>query len=110
MTLNLLRTRVSRRKFAQAATAAAAGALIAPTVAIGQTEQTKPAASSPTQQPPLTPEEDAEANARVEAILRKYGSRMTDAEKADVRRQVREGQKSFTELRAFPLTNADPPA
>jgi len=108
----LLRTRVSRRTFAQAAAIAAAGAVVLPCNAVAQTEANKPgAAPAPApQQPALTPQEEAEAAARTSEILRKYGSRMSDAEKADVRRQVRESQKSLSELRAFPLTNADAPA
>jgi hypothetical protein len=107
----LLRPRISRRRFAQAVTIAAAGAVIAPQAAVAQSESKKPAdAPVAPQQPPLTPEEQAQAEARTDAILRKYGSRLTDAQKADVRRQVREGQKSFTDLRAFILQNSDPPA
>jgi len=106
----ILRARISRRKFAQAATVAAAGAVMMPGVAIAQTEESKSTASPPSSSPPLTSAEEAEADARTDAILRKYGARMTDAEKADVRRQVREGQKSLTEFRAFPLANADAPA
>jgi hypothetical protein len=109
---DLLRARISRRKFAQAATIAAAGAVVLPRNVVAQAESNNPgAALAPVpQQPALTPQEEAEAAARTSEILRKYGLRMSDAEKADVRRQVRESQKSLSELRAFPLTNADAPA
>ena len=48
--------------------------------------------------------------AKIQAIFRKYGSRIPEEQKADVRRLVRESQKSLESLRAFPLDNADQPA
>ena len=106
------RLKISRRRFAQAATIAAASAVILPDHILAQAQASKPGAApaAPPQQPSLTPAEAAEADARTSEILRKYGSRMTEAQKADVRRQVHEAQHSFTELRAFPLANSDAPA
>jgi hypothetical protein len=44
------------------------------------------------------------------AILAKYGSRLTTAEEADLRRLLVEGQDALEKLRAYPLDNADEPA
>jgi nitrous oxide reductase len=94
---------MSRRAFARSAALAAAtvagltGGLIGPAQAAPQTD----AASSRAGQ--------ADVDATVQAILRRYGGRLSDAQKTDIRRLVSEGQKSLQALRAFPLDNADQP-
>lgn len=54
-------------------------------------------------------ENQAEIESKIQAIFRKYGDRLSDAQKADIRRLVREGQKPLEAMRAFALDNADPP-
>ncbi len=67
--------------------------------------------SQQTPEPPkLSEESRAEVEAKVSAIFRKYGSRLSAEQKTDVRRLVTEAQKSLESLRAFPLDNADEPA
>jgi hypothetical protein len=52
----------------------------------------------------------AEAEARAAEILRRYGAKLSEEQKADVRRLAREAQVQLDALRAFPLENHDEPA
>jgi hypothetical protein len=47
---------------------------------------------------------------RVHAILSKYGSRLNNEQKSDVRRLAAETQKSIDKLRSYALDNSDQPA
>jgi hypothetical protein len=87
---------VSRRDFARGVAVAAATSVV-PSTNVGQPAQ-NPASSSP------------EVDAQYESILRQYGGRLSDAEKADIKRLLGENQKGVAPLRAFQLTNADEPA
>jgi hypothetical protein len=82
---------VSRRHFAILAAVAAA----VPT-AVGQ-------AAVP---PPLNPEVEA----RIAMITGRFGSRLTDAQKADIRRLITGAQEGVEALRAYPLENSVEPA
>ena len=98
---------ISRREFARRAAWAAAGVAVIP-------DQLLPgpaalAMQQPTE-PKLSPEGRAEVEAKLQAIFRKYGQRLTEEQKADLQRLVTEGQKSLELLRAFPLDNAEQPA
>ena len=108
---------VTRREFARRALVGATAAALAPSAALAESARPAPASAieSPstaawTQDAKLSPESQAEADAKIAAILRKYGSRFSDAQKADIRRLVTEGQKPLEALRAFALDNADQPA
>jgi hypothetical protein len=57
----------------------------------------------------LSPASQAEVDAKIQAILRKYGDRLSEAQKADIRRLVTEGQAPLEKMRAFPLDNSDQP-
>jgi hypothetical protein len=48
--------------------------------------------------------------AQLQTILAKYGKRLSDEQKADVRRLVAQAQKTSEALHAFPLNNSDEPA
>jgi len=98
---------ISRREFARRAAWAAAGVAVIPDHLLPASEA--PAVQQPTE-PKLSPEGRAEVEAKVQAIFRKYGQRLTEEQKADLQRLVTEGQKSLESLRAFPLDNADQPA
>jgi hypothetical protein len=101
----------SRRDFARAAALAAATAAIAPSDLIAQEQKTEPKpAPKPDQTPKLSPDLQAEADARVQNLLRKYGDRLTDEQKAEVRKNITEGMEGVAKLRAFPLDNSDEPA
>ncbi len=109
---------ISRREFARGATVAAAAMAAIPggalTTAAFATTAAAVAAAQPEQaaveKPKLSPESLAEVEAKVAEILRRHGDRLDDAQKADIRRLVREAQAPLEALRAFPLENGDEPA
>ncbi len=51
-----------------------------------------------------------EAEARIAAILGKYGSRFSEEQKADIRRNITGNQQGLDAMRAYPLDNAVEPA
>jgi hypothetical protein len=60
--------------------------------------------------PSLTPEALAEAEARATEILRRYGTKLSDEQKAEIRRLSRDAQAPLEALRRFSLQNQDEPA
>ncbi len=89
--------KLSRRDFARGA-------------AIAATAATLPASSlAAAEQPTPVPSDEAEIESKIQAIFRRYGNRLSPAQKADIRRLVREGQKPLDAMRKFPLGNADQP-
>ena len=91
---------ISRRDFARRAALAASAACLPPLLPVREIEAQGPALSASSQ---------TEVDATVGTIIRKYGVRMTDAQKLDVRRIVTENQKSLEAMRNFVLSNADQP-
>src|SRR5919108_4317835 len=110
-------TKLSRREFARGATLAAIAASI-PTQIAAQEEKPptapappKPAAPSPGQaEPKLSDAARAEAEAKIQNIFRKYGDRLNQEQRADIRRSMLSTQEALEKLRAFPLENWDEPA
>jgi hypothetical protein len=99
---------ISRRDFTRRAAMAAATAACLPADLLAAS----PLPAPPARQQPdekLFPESQAEADAKIQAIFRKYGDRLSEAQKADVRRLLTEGQKPLELMRKFPLDNADQP-
>lgn len=109
---------LSRRDFARRAALAAAGVAVLPRDLMALAVETKPdsnaaapkLSSGAPPEPKLSDASRAEAEARIDAILRKRGDRLSEAQKAEVRRIVLQGQKSLDTLRTFPLANSDEPA
>ncbi len=106
---------VSRRSFARGAALAGAAAALLPAHLLAQAQSPAPTAAAGAEKPPepspkLSPASQAEAEGKIQNIMRKYGSRLSDAEKADVRKSVLSQQESIDKLRAFPLENWDEPA
>ena len=110
-------SRLSRREFARNLTIAAVAAGIP--VQVGAQEQKpatapappKPAAPNPAEaEPKLSPAARAEAEAKIQNILRKYGDRLNEEQKADVRKSMLSTQDGVEKLRAFALENWDEPA
>lgn len=64
----------------------------------------------PGSRPKLSAEAVAEADARAAEILRRYGPKLDDEQKADIRRLAREAQVQIEAVRAFPLDNNQEPA
>jgi hypothetical protein len=94
--------KISRRAFVAAATAVAAihgGSL--PTAA--KWAQAAAAEGS-------GPASNAEVEARIQWIFTKYGSRLSEAERADIRRIITSGQPGVEAMRAFALDNSVQPA
>jgi hypothetical protein len=113
-------TAITRRSFARNAALAAATIAVLPAVLPGEafSQQQKPAppaaaAPSPAESPAppkLSAASQAEIEARVQGVMRQFGDRLSDAQKAEVRRLITLGQKSVEELHAFPLSISDEPA
>jgi hypothetical protein len=59
--------------------------------------------------PKLTPESQAEADARLQAILAVYGARFSEEQKTDLRRLCILAQGPLDRLRTYPVENADGP-
>jgi hypothetical protein len=112
----MARIHVTRRHFTLGAAAAATAALINPAEAL---EQAQNAASSQTgtleqkaktAMAKLSPAAQAEVEMKVASIFRKYGDRLNDEQKADIRRAMAETQDGLEKMRAFELENGEQPA
>jgi hypothetical protein len=74
----------------------------------GQTPASAPAqAPSASNMPRLSPEGQAEADARFQAIVAQYGSRFSDEQKADLHRVCAVAQQQLDRLRAYPIQNGE---
>ena len=58
----------------------------------------------------LSPSARAEVEMKVNSILRKYGERLNDEQKTDIRKVMAETQSGLGKMRAFALENGDLPA
>src|SRR4029077_17920903 len=104
---------LGRRKFALGAAAAATTALVRPGDLLAQTAVTgdnSVEAKTRAAMAKLSAQARAEVEMKVANILRKYGSRLNDEQKADIRRIMAESQEGLEKMRAFPLDNGDQPA
>jgi hypothetical protein len=114
---------LGRRQFTLGAAAAATTALISKGNALTANPQIQ--SSAPPAQPPeaqsldtkthaamakLSAPAQAEVEMKVASILRKYGDRLSDEQKADIRRIMAESQEGLEKMRAFKLENGDQPA
>ena len=123
---------ISRREFARRAALASAVAAVAPGAAIatpappskepanvagadfsGRLSEPSSEIALPEQQaadlPKLSPEGHAEVEARIQSIFSQYGSRFSEAQKADLRRLCNLAQPPLDRLRAYALENGDGP-
>jgi hypothetical protein len=113
---------LGRRQFAVGAVAAATTALIPKGNALtidALAQATGPAASLGPQSleaktqaamAKLSASAQAEVEMKVASIFRKYGDRLSDEQKADIRRIMAEAQEGLEKMRAFKLENSDQPA
>jgi hypothetical protein len=95
---------ISRRDFGLRAVFAAASSLSASAILAGGCESNSRRASesgSP---------EAQEVEAKLANIIRKYGSRLSDAQREHLRKILTYNQKMLASIWAFPLHNADAPA
>ena len=101
---------ISRREFARRAAFASAAASLAPACLLNTDSLiTPPPAQQPLNAPKLSPESQAEVEARIQSVFALYGSRFSDAQKGDIRRLATEAQRSLDRLRAFATDNGDGP-
>src|SRR5436309_16106967 len=103
-------TRLARRDFAFTV-GAVAGAALLPARARGDEKPKAPPASAPP--PPstkLSPAAQAEADARLQLIVARRGSRLSATERADLARLSHDAQEQLEKLRAFALDAGDEPA
>ncbi len=104
---------ITRRGFAKGAAVAATAALIHPAEMLAQTATT---AATPLAQKAkealakLPPASRAEVEAKVSEIIRRYGDRLNEDQKADIVRIMAESQPGLDKMREFLLHNDDQPA
>jgi len=101
---------ISRREFARRAAFVSAAASLSPTEFLAR--ESAGAVAPPLQTPApsgpkLSPESQAEMESRLQAVFAQHGSRLSDAQKSDLRRLAAEGQAALDRLRAFPTDNSD---
>jgi hypothetical protein len=103
-----------RRQFTFGAAAAATAALITPGNTLAQTATPSTDNSSDAKlraaMAKLTPQAQAEVEMKIASIFRKYGDRLSEEQRADIRRIMAESQEGLEKMRAFPLDNGDQPA
>ena len=103
---------LDRRQFTLGAAAAATAALIHPGETLAQTTGTLAELDQKSRaaMAKLSPQGRAEVEAKIANIFRKYGERLSEEQKADIRRIMAETQEGLDKMRAFPLQNGDQPA
>jgi len=99
---------ITRRSFAVGAAAAAAAALLPGSEALAQ--NATPAQSQADAMAKLSPDARAEVEMKVSEIFRKYGSRLNEEQKADIRKVMADAQEGLEKMRSFALANGDQPA
>ena len=100
---------LTRRDFARAAAMAAATAAITPGIAAAEAHRMK-AAGYGTSAVDTANAHQAETDARLAEIFRRYGDRLSAEQKTDLRRIAGDLQSVLDKLRAYPLGNEDQPA
>lgn len=105
---------LDRRQFTLGAAAAATTALLRPAEALTQAKTTESVAELDKKtrdaMAKLTPQARAEVEMKVASIFRKYGDRLSEEQKADIRRIMAETQDGLEKMRGFALHNGDQPA
>jgi hypothetical protein len=107
---------ITRREFALRAAIASAATTLSPAILVSV------AAASPDTETPFaflqdfpdkpnpSPEGMIELEARSQLVFARYGKRLSDEQKVDIRRLQRLLQPQLESLRAFSLSNGDSPA
>ena len=101
---------ISRREFARRAAFVSAAASLAPADLLTPDPIAAPlTVQQPENTSKLSPESQSEVDSRIQAIFAQYGKRLSDAQKADIRRLATEAQLPLERLRPFPTDNGDGP-
>lgn len=90
-----------RSGFSRRAALSAAALALTPLRVAGQQNQG---------QPPLSPSEQAEVDAKFASVVRKYGGRLSEEQKTRIRGVLGRHQRMLARVRAFPTENGDAPA
>src|SRR5215467_6191918 len=100
---------ISRREFARRAAMVSAAASLSPAELLTEssTASAQPLKAASPSGPKLSTESQAEMESRLQAVFAQYGSRLSDAQKSDLRRIAAEGQAALDRLRAFPTDNGE---
>lgn len=102
---------LSRREFAQrAAMISATAAILPPSVVLNAPTQSASDDQAQTSTPKLSPESQAEADARYQQLMSLYGDRLNDEQKTRVKNMCAELQPSLDRIRTYKLDNGDAPA
>jgi hypothetical protein len=110
------RAPLSRRDFARQVATIAAAAVAAPAALVAEPRQKgaehAKLASAPAREgaPALPAPDQAEIDAKYDAMIARYGSRLTQEQKKQARESLEFMQRGLEPLRAFPLDNGDEPA
>jgi hypothetical protein len=115
-----LDTSVSRREFTRRAAFCTAGLLAYPDLhrdaahdaaaAPEPPQPSQPPQQTPASAPKLSPQGQAEAESRYQAIINQYGDRFSDAQKTDLKRLCIFAQPPLDRIRAYAVGNSDLPA
>jgi hypothetical protein len=101
---------ISRREFARRAALVSAAASLSPANLLSSESVAVPLpAQQPVNASKLSPESQAEVELRTQSIFAQHGNRLSDAQKADIRRLATEAQPPLDRLRAFATDNGDGP-
>jgi hypothetical protein len=105
-------TQLSRREFARRAAlgAAATSAMLVPLPDLAAAGSSLSMAQLPADVSKLSPQSQAEAEARYQSILAQYAGRLSDAQKTDLKRLCFALQLQLDRLRAWPIANSAQPA
>jgi hypothetical protein len=108
------RERISRREFTiSAALTAACVALPVQLPAQQEKPPATPAEAKPPQpheEPKLSDAAKKEVELKAQSIMDRYGSKLSDSQKADIRKALAQTQEGLETLRAYPIENWDEPA
>jgi len=97
---------LSRRQFARRAAVLSASVSLVSAELLPASLARQSAQSSP----PLSPEGQLEADSRYQQILTLYGTRLDEAQRANIKRMCNELQPTVERIRKFNLENGNAPA
>jgi hypothetical protein len=102
--------RLTRRDFARTVGIVAGAALLPTPTTPARAHADPPPAPTPPPPTKLPAASLAEADARVDMIVHRYGPRLSPADRADLTRLSHDAQETLDHLRAYPLELTDEPA
>jgi len=99
---------ISRRKFTVGAAVAATAVLLPGREGLAESPALAQSQADATAK--LSPGARAELESKLKEIFRKHGSRLSDEQKADIRKVMADTQEGLEKMRSFALANGDQPA